>query len=424
MTSEYQKETLSIHAGQKPDETTGERTEPIYMTTAYVFKDAKEDAARFDLSVKGNIYTRLTNPNNTSFEKRIAAIEGGTAAISTASGMAAISTLILALTNPGDEILSADNLYGETFEFFSLTLPNFGRTIRFVPSNDLTALKAAINEKTRSIYFESLGNPKLDIPDFAEIARIAHEAGVPFIVDNTVGIGTVRPLEHGADLVVMSATKYANGHGNSLAGVIVENGRFPWDNGKFPKFTEPDPAYKGLVHYKAFGHATVSTSIRISLMRDLGATLSPFNAWLTSIGLETLYLRVPKHAENALAVAKHLVSHEKVAWVNYPGLPGHPSTRNREKYFGTSGGPLLTFGVKGGYDAAITVQNNVQLISLLANIGDAKTLIIHPASTTHQQLTEEEQLSTGVTPDTIRLSVGLENPIDIIADLDRALSLI
>ncbi|MDD4423459.1 MAG: O-acetylhomoserine aminocarboxypropyltransferase/cysteine synthase [Methanocorpusculum parvum] len=424
MTSKYQKETLSIHAGQKPDETTGARTEPIYMTTAYVFKDAKEAAGRFDLSVEGNIYTRLTNPNNTSFEKRIAAIEGGTAAISTASGMAAISTLILALTNPGDEIVSADNLYGGTFELFSLTLPNFGRTVRFVPSNDLTALKAAINEKTRAVYFESLGNPKLDIPDFAEIARIAHEAGVPFIVDNTVGIGTVRPLEHGADLVVMSATKYANGHGNSLAGVIVESGTFPWDNGKFPKFTEPDPAYKGLVHYKAFGQATVSTSIRISLMRDLGAALSPFNAWLTSIGLETLYLRVPRHAENALIVAKHLASHEKVAWVNYPGLPGHPSEKNREKYFGTSGGPLLTFGVKGGYDAAVTVQNNVQLISLLANIGDAKTLIIHPASTTHQQLSEEEQRSTGVTPDTIRLSVGLENPIDIIADLDHALSLI
>lgn len=424
MTPKYQKETLSIHAGQKPDETTGARTEPIYMTSAYVFKDAKEAAGRFDLSVEGNIYTRLTNPNNTSFEKRIAAIEGGTAAISTASGMAAISTLILALTNPGDEIVSADNLYGGTFELFSLTLPNFGRTVRFVPSNDLTALKAAINEKTRAVYFESLGNPKLDIPDFAEIARIAHEAGVPFIVDNTVGIGTVRPLEHGADLVVMSATKYANGHGNSLAGVIVESGTFPWDNGKFPKFTEPDPAYKGLVHFKAFGSATVSTSIRVSLMRDLGATLSPFNAWLTSIGLETLYLRVARHAENALIVAKHLASHEKVAWVNYPGLPGHPSEKNREKYFGTSGGPLLTFGVKGGYDAAVTVQNNVQLISLLANIGDAKTLIIHPASTTHQQLSEEEQRSTGVTPDTIRLSVGLENPIDIIADLDHALSLI
>ncbi len=424
MTPKYQRETLSIHAGQKPDEATGARTEPIYMTTAYVFKDAKEAAARFDLSLDGNIYTRLTNPNNTSFEKRIAAIEGGTAAISTASGMAAISTLILALTNPGDEIVSADNLYGGTFEFFSLTLPNFGRTVRFVPSNDLEALKAAVNEKTRAVYFESLGNPKLDIPDFEEIGKIAHEAGVPFVVDNTVGIGTVRPLEHGADLVVMSATKYANGHGNSLAGVIVESGTFPWDNGKFPKFTEPDPAYKGLVHYKAFGPATVSASIRISRMRDLGATLSPFNTWLTSIGLETLYLRVARHTENALIVAKHLASHEKVAWVNYPGLPGHPSEKNREKYFGGSGGPLLTFGVKGGFDAAVTVQNNVHLISLLANIGDAKTLIIHPASTTHQQLTEEEQLSTGVTPDTIRLSVGLENPIDIIADLDHALSLI
>jgi O-acetylhomoserine (thiol)-lyase len=424
MTPEYQKETLAIHAGQKPDEKTGARAEPIYMTTAYVFKDAKEAAGRFDLSVPGNIYTRLTNPNNTSYETRMAAVEGGTAAISTSSGMAAISTVILALTNPGDEIVSADNLYGGTFEFFNLTLPNFGRTARFVPSNDLKALKNAINEKTRAVYFESIGNPKLDIPDFEEIAKIAHEAGVPFIVDNTIGIGLVRPLEHGADLVVISATKYANGHGTALAGVIVENGKFPWDNGKFPKFTEPDPAYKGLVHYPTFGVSTVSMSIRISLMRDLGATLSPFNAWLTSIGLETLYLRVGRHAENALVIARHLASHEKVAWVNYPGLMGHPSEKNRDKYFGGSGGPILTFGVKGGFDAAVTVQNNVQLISLLANIGDAKTLIIHPASTTHQQLSEEERISTGVTPDTIRLSVGLENPLDIIADLDHALSLI
>ncbi|MCK9312642.1 MAG: O-acetylhomoserine aminocarboxypropyltransferase/cysteine synthase [Methanocorpusculum sp.] len=424
MTPEYQKETLAIHAGQKPDEKTGARAEPIYMTTAYVFKDAKEAAGRFDLSVPGNIYTRLTNPNNTSYETRMAAVEGGTAAISTSSGMAAISTVILALTNPGDEIVSADNLYGGTFEFFNLTLPNFGRTARFVPSNDLKALKNAINEKTRAVYFESIGNPKLDIPDFEEIAKIAHEAGVPFIVDNTIGIGLVRPLEHGADLVVISATKYANGHGTALAGIIVENGKFPWDNGKFPKFTEPDPAYKGLVHYPTFGVSTVSMSIRISLMRDLGATLSPFNAWLTSIGLETLYLRVGRHAENALVIARHLASHEKVAWVNYPGLMGHPSEKNRDKYFGGSGGPILTFGVKGGFDAAVTVQNNVQLISLLANIGDAKTLIIHPASTTHQQLSEEERISTGVTPDTIRLSVGLENPLDIIADLDHALSLI
>ena len=421
MTPEYQKETLAIHAGQKPDEKTGARAEPIYMTTAYVFKDAKEAAGRFDLSVPGNIYTRLTNPNNTSYETRMAAVEGGTAAISTSSGMAAISTVILALTNPGDEIVSADNLYGGTFEFFNLTLPNFGRTARFVPSNDLKALKNAINEKTRAVYFESIGNPKLDIPDFEEIAKIAHEAGVPFIVDNTIGIGLVRPLEHGADLVVISATKYANGHGTALAGIIVENGKFPWDNGKFPKFTEPDPAYKGLVHYPTFGVSTVSMSIRISLMRDLGATLSPFNAWLTSIGLETLYLRVGRHAENALVIARHLASHEKVAWVNYPGLMGHPSEKNRDKYFGGSGGPILTFGVKGGFDAAVTVQNNVQLISLLANIGDAKTLIIHPASTTHQQLSEEERISTGVTPDTIRLSVGLENPLDIIADLDHAL---
>ncbi len=418
----YKKETLAIHAGQKADPATGARAEPIYMTTAYVFKDAEEAAGRFSLTTPGNIYTRLTNPNNSSFEDKIAALEGGTAAISTASGMAAISYAILAVTNPGDEIVSADNLYGGTYELFHHTLPNFGRTVRFVSSTDLKALKSAITEQTRAVYFESIGNPKLDIPDFEAVAKIAHDAGVPFIVDNTVGVGTVRPLEHGADIVVMSATKYVNGHGTALAGVVIENGKFPWNNGKFPKFTEPDPAYHGLRHYEAFGPATVSTSIRVSLMRDLGATLSPFNAWLASLGLETLYLRVQRHAENALIVARHLHQHPKISWVNYPGLDEHPSRENSIRYFGGSGGPILTFGVKGGYDAAVTVQNNVRLLSLLANIGDAKTLIIHPASTTHQQLTEDEQRATGVTPDTIRLSVGLENPDDIIADLDNALA--
>ena len=423
MTSQpYKKETLAIHAGQKADPSTGARAEPIYMTTAYVFKDAEEAAGRFSLTTPGNIYTRLTNPNNSSFEEKIAALEGGTAAISTASGMAAISYAILAVTNPGDEIVSADNLYGGTYELFHHTLPNFGRTVRFVSSTDLKALQSAITEKTRAVYFESIGNPKLDIPDFEAVAKIAHDAGVPFIVDNTVGVGIVRPLEHGADIVVMSATKYVNGHGTALAGVIIENGKFPWNNGKFPKFAEPDPAYHGLIHCEAFGPATVSTSIRVSLMRDLGATLSPFNAWLSSLGLETLFLRVQRHAENALIVARHLKQHPKIAWVNYPGLDEHPSRENCIRYFGGSGGPILTFGVKGGYDAAVIVQNNVRLLSLLANIGDAKTLIIHPASTTHQQLTEDEQRATGVTPDTIRLSVGLENPDDIIADLDNALS--
>ncbi|MDV0442847.1 O-acetylhomoserine aminocarboxypropyltransferase/cysteine synthase family protein [Methanorbis rubei] len=418
----YQKETLAIHAGQKPDPATGARAEPIYMTTAYVFRDAEQAAGRFSLTDAGNIYTRLTNPNNSSFEEKIAALEGGTAAISTASGMAAISYAILAVTNPGDEIVSADNLYGGTYELFHHTLPNFGRTVTFVKSDDLVALKNAITPKTRAVYFESIGNPKLDIPDFEAVAKIAHDAGVPFIVDNTVGVGTVKPLDHGADIVVMSATKYVNGHGTALAGVIIEGGKFPWDNGKFPKFTTPDPAYHGLVHYSAFGPATVSTSIRVSLMRDVGATLSPFNAWLSSLGLETLYLRIQRHAENALAVAEHLKNHPKVAWVNYPGLADHPSRKNSVRYFGGSGGPIVTFGVKGGYDAAVKVQNSVQLFSLLANIGDAKSLIIHPASTTHQQLSPEEQLSTGVAPDTIRLAIGLENSADIIADLDLALA--
>lgn len=415
------KETEAIHTGVHPDPTTGARAEPIYMTSAYVFKDAKEAADRFSLSVDGNIYTRLTNPNNTSFEKRIAAVEGGTAAISTSSGMAAISTLILALTNPGDEIVSADNLYGGTYEFFNLTLANLGRRVIFVPSDNLQKLEEAITEKTRAVYFEAVGNPKLDIPDFEEAAEIAHKAGVPLIVDNTIGIGLFRPLEHGADIVVLSATKYANGHGTALAGAIIEKGTFPWDNGKFPKFTNPDPAYGGLKHYEKFGPATVSSSIRISLMRDLGAALSPFNAWLTSLGIETLYLRVQRHAENALHVAEYLQNHPKVAWVNYPGLKSSAAHANAVKYFGGRGGPILTFGVKGGYDAAVTVQNSVKLISLLANIGDAKTLIIHPASTTHQQLRPEERKATGVLDETLRLAVGLENPQDIIDDLEQGL---
>jgi O-acetylhomoserine (thiol)-lyase len=420
--SAYQKETLAVHAGQKPDPATGARAEPIYMTTAYVFKDAAEAADRFSLAVPGNIYTRITNPNTSSFEEKIAALEGGTAAISTASGMAAITYAILAVTSPGDEIVSADNLYGGTYELFHYTLPDFGRTVRFVSSENPGELRDAISEKTRAVYFESIGNPKLDIPDFEAVAKIAHDAGVPFIVDNTIGVGTVRPLEHGADIVVLSATKYVNGHGTALAGVIVESGTFPWDNGKFPKFTEADPAYHGLKHYEAFGPAAVTTGIRISLMRDTGAALSPFHAWLSSIGLETLYLRVQRHAENALTVARYLKQHPKVAWVTYPGLEDHPSRKNAIRYFGGSGGPILTFGVKGGYEAAAAVQNRVKLLSLLANIGDAKTLIIHPASTTHQQLSPEEQLATGVAPDTIRLAVGLENAADIIADLEQALS--
>ena len=417
-----ERETAAIHAGRFPDKETGARAEPIYMTSAYVFRDAEEAAGRFSLTVPGNIYTRLTNPNTSSLETRLAAIEGGSAAITAASGMAAISYAVLALTNPGDEIVSADNLYGGTYELFHLTLPNFGRTVKFVKSSDLEALENAITEKTRAVYFEAVGNPKLDVPDFEAVAEIAHRAGVPFIVDNTVGIGLVRPLEHGADIVVLSATKYANGHGTALGGAIIEKGDFPWDNGKFPKFTEPDPAYGGLRHYEAFGSAVVSTSIRVSLMRDLGAALSPFNAWLTSQGLETLYLRTERHAENAKTVAEYLKNHPKVAWVNYPGLADSPSAKNVEKYLGGKGGAILTFGMKGGYDAAVAVQNSVQLISLLANIGDAKTLIIHPASTTHQQLTAEEQEATGVTPETLRRSVGLENPKDIIADLEQAFS--
>ncbi|MGD1004152.1 MAG: O-acetylhomoserine aminocarboxypropyltransferase/cysteine synthase [Methanoregulaceae archaeon] len=420
--------TIALHAGQVPDPTTGSRVVPIYQTSSYVFKSTEHAANLFGLRELGNIYTRLMNPTTDVFEKRIAAIEGGTGAIATASGQAAITYSLLNITRPGDEIVSADNLYGGTYELFNYTFPKFGRKVIFVDSGKPEAFRKAITNKTRAIYAETIGNPKLDTPDFEAIAKIAHEAGIPFIVDNTTGVGLVRPIEHDVDIVVHSATKYIGGHGNSIGGVIVDSGKFSWNNGKFPEFTEPDPSYHGLKYWDAFGNlpglgnVAFVFKIRLSLMRDTGAVVSPFNAWLFLLGLETLHLRVPRHSENALAVAQFLKKHPKVAWVNYPGLPEHPSHTLTKKYLTGGYGPLVGVGVRGGEAASRKFIDNLRLFSNLANIGDSKSLVIHPASTTHQQLTAEEQKKTGVTPDFVRLSIGTEDIEDIIDDLEQALA--
>jgi len=419
--------TTALHAGQVPDPTTGSRTVPLYQTTSYVFKNTEHAANLFGLRELGNIYTRLMNPTTDVFEKRIAAIEGGSGAIATASGQAAITYALLNITRPGDEIVSADNLYGGTYELFHYTFPKLGRHVVFVDSSNPEAFRKAITSKTRAIYAETVGNPKLDTPDFEAIAKIAHENGIPVVVDNTTGVGLVRPIDHGVDIVVHSATKYIGGHGNSIGGVIVDSGKFAWNNGKFPEFTEPDPGYHGLKYWDAFGNfpglgnVAFVFKIRVSLMRDTGAVLSPFNAWLFIIGLETLHLRVPRHSENALAVAQFLKTHPKVAWVNYPGLPEHPSHILTKKYLHGGFGPLVGVGIKGGEAASRKFIDSLKLFSNLANIGDSKSLVIHPASTTHQQLTVEEQAKTGVTPDAVRLSIGTEDIEDIIADLRQAL---
>lgn len=420
--------TTALHAGQVPDPTTGSRTVPIYQTSSYVFKSTEHAANLFGLRELGNIYTRLMNPTTDVFEKRVAAIEGGTGALATASGQAAITYALLNITRPGDEIVSADNLYGGTYELFNYTFPKFSRKVVFVDSTKPEEFRKAITGKTRAIYAETIGNPKLDIPDFEVLAKIAHDAGIPLVVDNTTGIGLVRPIQYGADIVVHSATKYIGGHGNSIGGVIVDSGKFAWNNGKFLEFTEPDPSYHGLKYWDAFGNfpglgnVAFVFKIRVSLMRDTGAVLSPFNAWLFLLGLETLHLRVPRHSENAVAVAQYLKRHLKVAWVNYTGLPEHQSHKLAQKYLSGGYGPIVSFGVKGGEKASLKFIDSLKLFSNLANIGDSKSLVIHPASTTHQQLTPEEQKKTGVTPDAIRLSVGTEDIEDIIADLEQALA--
>ncbi len=421
-------DTIAVHAGQEqPDSATGARAAPIYQTASYVFKSPEHAADLFALKEVGNIYTRMGNPTIEIFEKRIAAIEGGTAAVAVASGQAAISLALLSITCVGDEIVSANNLYGGTYELFHYTFPKLGRIVKFVDSSKPEEFKKAITSKTRAVFAETIGNPKLDIPDFKRIAKIAHAAGIPLVVDNTIGVGLIAPIEYGADISVLSATKYIGGHGTSIGGLIVDSGKFNWNNGKFPEFTEPDPAYHGVKYWDSFGNfpnlgnVALAFKVRVQLLRDIGPALSPFNAFLFIQGLETLPLRQRKHSENALKVAQFLESNPLVSWVNYPGLASHPSHKSAENYLKGYFGGIVGFGVKGGSEAGKRLIRSVKLFSHLANIGDTKSLIIHPASTTHQQLTAEEQASTGVTPEYIRLSIGIEDSQDIIEDLDQAL---
>jgi O-acetylhomoserine (thiol)-lyase len=419
--------TLALHAGQVPDPTTNARAVPIYQTTSYVFKSTDHAANLFALKEFGNIYTRIMNPTTDVFEQRIAALEGGTGALGLASGAAAITYALLTITRLGDEIVAANNLYGGTYALFHYTLPKLGRTVKFVNSRDPEAFRKAITPKTRAIYAETIGNPKLDVPDFEALAKIAHEAGVPLVIDNTVGVGLVRPFDFGADIIATSATKYVGGHGTSIGGVIVDSGKFKWNNGKFPEFTEPDPSYHGLVYWDALnnvpglGNVAFVLKARVTLLRDIGAALSPFNSFLFLQGLETLPLRQRQHSANALEVAKWLKTHPHVKWVTYPGLPDDPSHPVASKYLKLGFGGLVGFGVKGGLEAGKKFINSVKLLSHLANIGDAKSLVIHPASTTHSQLSPTELEETGATPDYIRLSVGLEDIEDIKADIDQAL---
>lgn len=419
--------TVALHAGQRPDPTTGSRAVPIYQTTSYVFKSTEHAANLFALKEFGNIYTRLMNPTTDVFEQRIAALEGGTGALGVASGQAAITYALLAITRLGDEIVSANNLYGGTYQLFNHTFPKLGRQVKFVDSRHPDAVKRAITAKTRAIYAETIGNPKLDVPDFEVLANIAHEAGIPLVVDNTVGVGLVRPLDFGADILASSATKYIGGHGTSVGGVIVDSGRFKWNNGKFPEFTEPDPSYHGLVYWDALGNVpglgnvAFIIKIRVTLLRDIGAALSPFNAHQFLLGLETLPLRQQRHSSNALEIARWLKNHPLVNWVTYPGLEDDPSRPVASKYLKRGYGGLVGFGIRGGLDAGRKFINSVTLLSHVANIGDAKSLVIHPASTTHQQLTPQQQRETGVTEDYLRLSIGLEDVGDIKADIDQAL---
>ncbi len=419
--------TLALHAGQTPDSATGARAVPIYQTTSFVFKSTEHAANLFALKEFGNIYTRIMNPTTDVFEQRLAAIEGGTGALAVGSGQAATTLALLGVTQLGDEIVAANNLYGGTYQLFHYTFPKLGREVHFVDSRNPEAFRKAITPKTRAIYAETIGNPKLDVPDFEALAQIAHEAGVPLVVDNTVGIGLVRPIDFGADIIVGSATKYVGGHGTSIGGFIVDAGKFKWNNGKFPEFTDPDPSYHGLKFWDVFGefpglgNVAFIIKVRVQLLRDLGCALSPFNSFLFLQGLETLPLRQRQHSENALQTARFLKQHPLVTWVTYPGLAEDAGNRNAAKYLTRGFGGLIGFGIKGGLEAGRKFINSVKLFSHLANIGDAKSLVIHPASTTHQQLSAEEQAATGVTADYIRLSIGLEDIADIKADIEQAL---
>ena len=430
-TRKYRYETLQLHAGQEVDKTTNSRAVPIYQTTSYVFNDAQHAADLFALQKFGNIYTRIMNPTTDVFEKRIAALEGGVAALATSSGQAAETLAITNLAQSGENIVSTKFLYGGTYNLFKVTLPRLGINVRFAEGDSPLDYQEKIDEKTKAVYIETIGNPKLNIPDIEAIAEVAHKNGIPLIVDNTFGAGGFlsRPIDHGADIVVASATKWIGGHGTSIGGVIIDSGNFDWGNGNFPIFTEPSPGYHGLNFNEVFGKGSQFGNIafiiraRVEGLRDLGPALSPFNSFLFLQGLETLSLRVERHCQNALTLATWLKSHPLVEWVWYPGLEDYPSNQLAKKYLKNGlFGSMLSFGIRGGIEAGQKFINNVNLASLLANVGDAKTLVIHPASTTHQQLSDKEQLESGVTPEQIRVSVGIEHIDDIINDFDEALS--
>jgi len=418
-------ETLALHGGQEADPATGARAVPIFQTTSYQFKNTEHAANLFALKEFGNIYTRLMNPTTDVLEKRVALLDGGVGALAVASGQSAITLALLNIARAGDEIVSADNLYGGTYNLFHYTFPRLGLTVRFVRSNDLDAFQNAITPKTKAIYAESIGNPKLDVADLEGIAGVAHKNGIPFVLDNTVSPYLLRPIDFGVDIVVYSATKFIGGHGTSIGGVIVDSGKFDWTNGKFPLIAAPDPSYHGINFVEALkplGNIAYIIKARVTLLRDLGPALSPFNSFLFLQGLETLHLRMPRHSENALAVAEYLEKHPKVNWVSYPGLKSSSERGRAVRYLPKGAGAILGFGIKGGLEAGRKFIDSLELISHLANVGDAKTLAIHPATTTHQQLSAEEQLATGVTLDFIRLSVGLEHVDDIIADIEQALT--
>ncbi|MEH1767835.1 MAG: O-acetylhomoserine aminocarboxypropyltransferase/cysteine synthase [Nostoc sp.] len=428
MSEQYRFETLQVHAGQEPAPGTNARAVPIYQTTSYVFNDADHGARLFALQEFGNIYTRIMNPTTDVFEKRIAALEGGVAALATASGQAAQFLAITTIAQAGDNIVSTSFLYGGTYNQFKVALPRLGINVKFVEGDQPESFRQAIDDRTKALYVETIGNPQFNIPDFAALAHIAHENGIPLIVDNTFGAGgyLARPIEYGADIVVESATKWIGGHGTSIGGVIVDSGKFDWGSGKFPLFTEPSPGYHGLNFQEVFGPNGTFGNIafiiraRVEGLRDFGPSLSPFNAFLLLQGLETLSLRVDRHVSNALELAQWLEQQEQVSWVNYPGLPNHPYYERAKKYLRHGFGGVLNFGIKGGLEAGKTFINHVKLASHLANVGDAKTLVIHPASTTHQQLSDDEQLSAGVTPDLVRVSVGIEHIDDIKEDFQQA----
>jgi O-acetylhomoserine (thiol)-lyase len=430
-TGNYRMGTLAVHAGQRPDPSTGSRAVPIHQTTSYVFRDTEHAANLFALKELGNIYTRIMNPTTDVLEQRVAALEGGTAALAHSSGSAAITNAILNLAGAGDHIVSVAQLYGGTYNLFHYTLPKLGIEVSFVDAGDPQAFKSAIRPNTRAFFGETQGNPRLNPFPIAEVAAIGKAEGIPLILDNTsLSPAVCRPLDFGANIVVHSLTKFIGGHGTSIGGIIVDGGNFDWGSGRFPGFTEPDPSYHGLVHWDAFkafapaGGANIAFAMkaRLQLMRDTGNCPSPFNSFLHLQGLETLHLRMERHCANALAVAEFLSVHDKVAWVNYPGLPDSPHRAMAERYHHGGFGALLGFGVKGGLEAGRKFIDNLQLFSHLANIGDAKSLAIHPASTTHSQLTPEEQASSGVTPDYVRLSIGIEDIRDIVADLEDALA--